>query len=549
IFMMNNMKPPYNIYWGDSHHNTYQHYIQNPPMSEILEFASTYLDFYSGAYYTPVFAEVPLKQRVSEQIPELTGGHLSEMNQISDGKWKGIHLEELKEASALKREWEEFQKATHEWHRPGEFITFPGYEWQGDGRWGDHNVIYKTEGQPLFSVETLPELYAHLRNMDALAIPHHTAYYTGQRAPNWSACDERISPFTEIFSIHGCSETDEEWIGMRQNSHMGPGSGSGTYQAALDAGLHLGAICSTDNWTNMPGYWGQGLMACLAESLSRENLWQAFLARRVYGVTGDRIQLEFRCNDAPMGSILPFQPERQLYVAVRGSDSLDRIEILRNGQVIATHCHQGTWKMPAINQKSRFKIRIEAGWGPRLGEIPLPVQYWKGELKISGGRIAGWEPCWIMRGQTVPLINHDTARFGLISRQENVTRSSQGAIIFEFEASPEDELRLNLNQLEVHDRVRVFAEQSRLLWYRDACEKLIWDTTGIEPETALRGDVYYQLACKAKIHRAIPEAGYTKTLEFIDDEPLKKETHYRIRVEQRNGQRAWSSPIWIHKPE
>ncbi|MCK4374849.1 MAG: hypothetical protein KAX19_05945, partial [Candidatus Brocadiae bacterium] len=26
------------------------------------------------------------------------------------------------------------------------------------------------------------------------------------------------------------------------------------------------------------------------------------------------------------------------------------------------------------------------------------------------------------------------------------------------------------------------------------------------------------------------------------------EVHYRVRVEQRNGQRAWSSPIWVAPP-
>lgn len=50
---------------------------------------------------------------------------------------------------------------------------------------------------------------------------------------------------------------------------------------------------------------------------------------------------------------------------------------------------------------------------------------------------------------------------------------------------------------------------------------------------------------KAKVHRAIPEAGYVAGMEWEDDEPLEGETHYRVRVEQRNGQRAWSSPIWV----
>jgi hypothetical protein len=53
------------------------------------------------------------------------------------------------------------------------------------------------------------------------------------------------------------------------------------------------------------------------------------------------------------------------------------------------------------------------------------------------------------------------------------------------------------------------------------------------------------MAYLSKIHRVIPEAGYSARLNIEDDMPLKGETNYRIRVEQRNGQRAWSSPIWV----
>jgi hypothetical protein len=533
-----------NLYWGETHHNTYQHYVQDPPMDRILAWSSRYLDFYTGAYYTPAFITAPVRPDVIPETHGMQGGHLSEASALSTDEWRGVHLEGLKDIEAMTREWAEFQAATRAWNRPGEFVAFPGYEWQGNGRWGDHNVIHLNEGTPICTADTLPELYNRLSGSNAIAIPHHTAYYVGQRAPNWQFCDDRISPFAEIFSIHGCSETDEEWIGMRHNAHMGPSVGGGTYQHALDQGLHLGAICSTDNWTNMPGYWGQGLMGCYAHELSRHSLWQAFLARRVYGVTGDRIQLEFSINNAWMGSIIPPTPSRAIQINVRGSDAIDRIELLRNGRVIATYCHQGTWQLPESG-RTRYKLRIEPGWGPRLGEIPMPDQHWHGSLAVSGGQMLGWEPCWISRDQGVPQLERDTAYFEMVSRQSLVTRESQGATLFEFEAEPGATAVLYLNGLEVRDTIDAFASQSRLLWYRDNCVKLVHATTGIEPKNARRGDVYYQMACKAKVHRAIPESGYTASWAYVDDTPLDRETNYRVRVEQRNGQRAWSSPIWV----
>jgi hypothetical protein len=83
------------------------------------------------------------------------------------------------------------------------------------------------------------------------------------------------------------------------------------------------------------------------------------------------------------------------------------------------------------------------------------------------------------------------------------------------------------------------------MWFRDDCVALVRDTTGVVPETARRGDIYYQLAEKTKIHKAIPEEGYCASLDAVDDEPLTGEANYRVRIEQRNGQRAWSSPIWV----
>jgi hypothetical protein len=548
------MDGEYRIFWGDTHHNTYQHYVQDPPMPEILAYASTYLDFYTGAYYTPAYVTAPVVEGLGGQVSGPRGGHLSESLPESMQQWAGIHLEGLKDPEAMAREWAAFQEATRVWNRPGEFVALPGYEWQGNGRWGDHNVIYKAEGLPICTASTLPELYQFLHELDArgiqaVAIPHHTGYYVGQRAPTWSACDDRFSPFAEIFSIHGCSESDEEWIGLRHNSHMGPGVGGGTYQEALNRGLRLGAICSTDNWTNMPGHWGQGLMACLAQELTRDSLWEAFLARRVYGVTGDRIELSFTCNGAPMGSVLACTPRREIRINVRGADAIDRVEVLRDGQVVATHCHQGTWTIPPSGTRARFKMRIEAGWGPRLGEVPSTERQWQGTLFLSAGCFVGWQPCWITRGQGVPQLSENTARFTLLSRQENVPRPFQGSTLFEFQADPEAELHLWLNGMEERDTVRAFAERSRLLWYRDGCVNLVRETTGVTPENARRGDVYYQLANKAKLHRAIPESAYTAALDWVDDDPPEIDTHYRVRVEQRNGQRAWSSPIWVKAPE
>ena len=525
----------YQIFWGETHDNTYQfpnHRVGHEPshIRSALERAATHLDFYAAAYYT---AE-------AEAFEE--GGHLSESNRAHK-----LILEGWKPQERLDSEWPEVQQATREANQPGKFVAFPGYEWQGNGSSGDHNVYSLSEGLPIFRVDTLTELYECLRGRDVVAIPHHTAYCPGVRGRDWAVYDPKISPFCEIFSIHGCSEIDDEWVGMRQNSHMGPNFHAGTWQAALDRGHRLGCVCSTDNWGQMPGHFGQGRAAVLATDLTREALWEAFLARRLYGVTGDRIQLDFRINDAVMGSTISAPGERQVKVRVVGSDQIDRIELLRNGRVIATHCHQGTWDMPAPGQRSRFKIRIEAGWGPRPTEMPMPDRKWEGELAVTGGRVLGFEPCWTSPGQDNPVLSGDRATFKFLTSIEQVQAPHQNSDVFEIEADPGAQMLIRMNGLDETGTVSQFALGSREMWSKDECVRLLQEEGGIEPGSPERQDIYHHMAYKVKLHRMIPEAAYTAELAWQDDEPLEGEAHYRVRVEQRNGQRAWSSPIWVRR--
>jgi hypothetical protein len=519
------------IFWGEMHDNTYQYEDSPLPFSETLQRAASHLDFYAAAYYTACCAAFQ------------PGGHLAESNKPHD-----LVLEGWKDPDRLEREWKEVNHCCREANQDGRFVTFPGYEWQGDGSGGDHNVFARQEGLPLFRVDTLAELYACLQGHDALAIPHHTAYCPAVRGRNWNVYDPTLTPFCEIYSMHGSSETDDEWVPLRLNPHMGPGTYPGTWQAALEGGLLIGAICSTDNWGAMPGHFGRGLAAVLADDLSRQSLWDAFTARRVYGVTGDRIELDYTLNGAEMGSQIEMDGPRHIHIAVRGLDELDRIELLRNGRVIATHCHQGTWDHPRPGQRSTYRMRLEAGWGPRQNEMVVPDRQWQGHLHVEGSTMRRSWPCWISPGQSEPRYRNCDCSFEMVSSAENVAERWQNANVIEFEADPEARLTVRLNGLQESGRVCDFARGSREMWFKEECVKMLHDRGGIEPYSPERMDIYHHMAYKAKLHKPLPQAAWSAGLDFVDDTPLSGQCHYRVRVEQRNGQRAWSSPIWV-RPE
>ena len=508
----------YKLFWGDSHTNIHSRHMDS--LQAILDHARALLDFWPIAYYPQEYKEK-----------------------------KGFRYEDWLEEDRVEREWRAICDLAAENDRPGEFVIFPGYEWQGDGRWGDHNVFYLEDHGPLIRVNSLPELYREIRRrgLKAFAIPHHTAYIVGIRGKNWDIYDGELSPFAEIYSNHGCSESDEEWIGLRANRHMGPGVSGGTIEEALDRGYRLGIVCSTDNHTGSPGFYGSGLMACYAKALTREALWEAFSERRVYGVTGDRIELSFTVEGAPMGSYVHHRGSVHIEVDVRGCDALDRIELLRNNTLIAGYFHSGRWSVPEGDDRILFKLRLEVGWGPTPEEASgLPPREWEGYILVPEGRIVSVERCWRSRGQWSEGPGGGTCRFGFRTGGHGPEgKTPSEALIFEIEARPSDRVEISLEGKELRFTVAEAMKHSRVLFFPDEVKASIRDTYGLDPELLPRDDPFYFLSHKAKVHRAVPEAGYHTSWEHTDPSPPRGVNHYRVRVHQRNGQVAWSSPIWV----
>ena len=239
------------LYWGDAHTNLrpFQEHI----FPDAFRAAKELLDFWLVAYYPFLWEDV--------------GGYDQETE---------------RQRPLFLKQWETLCRMTSEQNEPGRFICYPGYEWHGDRRtWGDHNVFYPRDDAPLDDAETLPELYGHLRHLDGIAIPHHTAYQTFERGADWSTFDEKLSLFAEIFSGHGSSEGYDSPRFLDKNLAMGPMVQAGSIQAGLKKGLRFGVIGSDDIHNGFPMEWGKGLMACYAEKLDRQTLWDAFHDRRV----------------------------------------------------------------------------------------------------------------------------------------------------------------------------------------------------------------------------------------------------------------------------
>lgn len=427
--------------------------------------------------------------------------------------------------------WKQLQSVASQFHKDGEFVTFLGFEWHSN-RYGDHNIYFNgTDGEIIYAKD-MDELRKALReyrrrNIQTMMIPHHIGYKAGFRGINWTEFDPEYISVVEIVSMHGAAESHGAAYPYLHT--MGPRDWNSMLQYGLEQGHVVGVIGSTDHHSAHPGSYGHGRLGVWAEQLSREGIWNAIRDRHTYALTGDNIRLAFSINGAPMGSILPPSDERDIQVSVEGGDAIDTIELVYNNQAIK-RWNPGCWQsFDSLHQ--HLKIYVEVGWGERGTDVD-----WQVELRIVDGALKSVEPRF--RGHEVvdPMrrqkqayafsdwktlednaVQFATRTWGNLTTS---TASTQG-VCLEIDASPETRLAGSINGQKVDLPV------SRLL--KGPCAGYL-------------GGFLSPAYC---IHQVVPASEYTANFQYSHCSNSLQRDWYYIRVRQKNGQWAWSSPIWV----
>ncbi len=205
----------------------------------------------------------------------------------------------------------------------------------------------RTRAQVLSSVdpafESPLQLWDALRGEPALTIAHHTA--GGPIATNWEIPpDPELEPVTEVSSVHGSSEAPDSprVIYRPVDGHFA--------RDALDRGYRLGFVGSGDGHDGHPGLShlaspNGGLVAILAEELTREGVLAALRARRVYATNGPRILLHATLDGAPMGAAVGPSSKSTLEILVVAPAALERLDLVRSGEVVRTVAAEGYREM------------------------------------------------------------------------------------------------------------------------------------------------------------------------------------------------------------
>lgn len=411
--------------------------------------------------------------------------------------------------------WEWNNIASKKYNAPPEFCTIPAYEWSParetdsmTAPFGDHNVYYGIEGKPIFQAcspesSSLPKLYERLKEVkdcEVQAIPH-----VGGAVSNWEYLDQGLENLCEIYSVHGSFEEFGK-IYLDKRYMVG-------FVGAADS--HNGRIGGFPPG-NVPGHYTHGgLTAAFVPDLSRKSLFNAFKKRSVYATSGERIFVDFRINEFPMGSLFVCDVPPRIHARVMGTAPLLFVELVKNGRVI------NRWE-----NEYKDENRIALLWNNRvekenildfddsLWSYHLRFVNWQGGIKVNKGDISLRDTC-----------SFDYPKDRILKKEKNKilwsseTRGDWDGISFMI-TDPNAIMDINLgeyhksissSELEMGMNSIILGESDSLIAVKGIPEKrdMVWEIT--------------------------------------DHSILYRWNYYYLRVMQINGEMAWSSPIFIQK--
>ncbi len=278
--------------------------------------------------------------------------------------------------------WEEIKAAANDANEPGRFVAFVGYEWSGTtAGGGDRNVYFLGDQAELLrsshaqisdlsdlATDRYPvsELHKELEGRkDVVIIPH-----VGGRPSDLAVHSAALEPLVEIYSSWG----EFEWM-LRES---------------IERGYHVGVVAGSDGHKGRPGssYPGAsafgvygGLTCILATDLSRTAIGEALMARRCYATSGQRIIVRASCESRPIGSKFSLDRPPAFDLEIVGTDELEQIELWRGNELLH--------RWPPVQERSPDQFRLS--WKGARVRGRARMARWDGTLTLEGGRILAVE--------------------------------------------------------------------------------------------------------------------------------------------------------------
>jgi hypothetical protein len=381
---------------------------------------------------------------------------------------------------------------------------------------------------PLQDAGRLPDLYAGLRRevaaKDELVIPH------AHMAADWNQSEPEMERLAEIYSMHGTFE----WFGNRY----------------LRKGWEVGFVGASDDHRAQPGaphglfrlpLAGQGgLAAALAPEKTPDAVFDALRSRSTYATSGVRILLDAKLNGKPMGTRQADAKSRRLECRVNGTAPIDRIDVVRNGEIVWSRYYLGKpltatpWVLFGLESSS--EVYVTQGT-----DSPRPFRRWKGTLDVEGARVAevlGTALDNVILDQfEIDRENPNRVRFNILTRGRRdglLLRLDGASSGTTFKVALEATKEEGLGRPETIRPAADLPAESLALPFVELADGRLERELHVGPNTD-----------RMSIEIVDRDAALDRVIEYTDIEGIRPADYYYVRVTQLDGGRAWSSPFWV----
>jgi hypothetical protein len=430
--------------------------------------------------------------------------------------------------------WRGLNELTREFDVPGRFVCIPGYEWSANTAvGGDRNVHFRHEGETIHrsshaqiadagdmvdegaDAHDAHVLFEKLKGRDCVVAAH----VGGRYADIKFAHDARLEAAVEVHSAWGTFE----WI----------------VRDAFEKGYRVGIVGNSDGHKGRPGacypgasFFGSygGLTCFLAERLDRDAIFDAMRRRHHYATTGNRALLDVvatlaapaelfatdpATGDGPVGRSRRLimgdigrttEETAELAIDVTGSAPIERIDIFDGLDLIETVRPYGDGDLGR-------RVRLVYSGAEYRGRARTTT--WDGRLDVTGAEIVR---AGIINNWNLDRGIQDKTATSVVWKA--VTTGNYGAID---------------------------------LWLSGAGGTLAFATKPVSGSVDLAGlgtePVVFEaggLDRRIEVQR-LPEAMTERRVRLRRTVNLRAgaDTRLYVRVQQEDGHRMWSSPIYV----
>lgn len=433
--------------------------------------------------------------------------------------------------------WQHLNVLCREFDEPGRFVCIPGYEWSANTAvGGDRNVHYRREGETIHrsshaqiadaidiadqanDAHTAHELFQRLQGKDCVVVAH----VGGRYADIKYAHDGRLETAVEVHSAWGTFE----WI----------------VRDAFDSGFRVGIVANSDGHKGRPGacypgasFFGSygGLTCFLAERLDRDAIFEAMRRRRHYATSGNRAVIDLAVEIEELADVFerdpslgpaPSTPSRRLLMGDIARASVDHVELVID--VIGSAPIERLDIFDGIDLVETVRPYTVADLGKRVRLVYEGAEYrgrartttWDGRLALIGNRI-----------ERTSVINNWNLDRGIQAQDDHsltwkaVTTGNYGAI--DMWLSEAHFGRLTFQTQPISGEVEIADI---------ALAPVVFEAGGLDRAIRLQRLPETMTENRVKLRRTI------KVRERGD-------TRIYIRVQQEDGHRMWTSPVYLFR--